>query len=318
MAVLVTGAGLVGTSFAREAIARGEKIIFFDPEPRADFIDFKLGPGRATLVRGDVRDLPALIDAVRAHGVHTIVHTAGLIGSRVQQSLSLAFDINLGGTRNVAECVRLAGVRRLVHISTFGVYDTRRDAREAIDESFPRGAGRGYGNLKAAKELLLEAYADLHKFELIMLRPANVYGYGHFWAGSSGGAKMQALLEAGLAGGKARIPSAETMANEYVYARDMGRAVDLAVTAPMPAQTIFNVGNGYVSSFEDVVAAVQHHCPGLTYEVEPGAPPKSKSAPLSIAAAEKHLGWRPEFDLDRGFADYLAELKRARNLRNLG
>ncbi len=39
----------------------------------------------------------------------------------MQQSLSLAFDINLGGTRNVAEAVRLGSVRRLVHISTLGV-----------------------------------------------------------------------------------------------------------------------------------------------------------------------------------------------------
>ena len=150
MAILVTGAGLIGTSFAREALARGEKIIFFDPEPRADFIDRKLGAGRAILVRGDVRDLPALIAAVKEHKAETIVHTAGLIGGRVQQSLSAAFDINLGGTRNVAECVRLTGVRRLVHISTFGVYDTRRPATGPVTEDFPRGAGRGYGNMKAA------------------------------------------------------------------------------------------------------------------------------------------------------------------------
>jgi UDP-glucose 4-epimerase len=309
MTILVTGAGLVGTSFAREAIARGEEVVFFDPEPRASFIDFKLGPGKAALVRGDVRDLPALLDTAKRHKVDAIVHTAGLIGGRVQQSLSQAFDINLGGTRNVAECMRLLGLRRLVHISTFGVYDTRRPMTGPVDESFPRGAGRGYGNLKAAKELLLEAYADLHGFELIMLRPANVYGAGHFWSGSSGGAKMQALLEAGLSGSKARIASAETMANEYVYARDMGRAIDLALTVTMPAQSVFNIGNGYVSPFEDVVAAVRRHCPSLSFEVEPGPPPKSKSAPLSIAAARQHLGWTPLFDLDAGFADYLGELK---------
>lgn len=308
MTILVTGAGLVGTSFAREATARGERIVFFDPEPRAGFIDFKLGAGKALLERGDVRDLPALIEAAQRHKVDVIVHTAGLIGGRVQQSLSQAFDINLGGTRNVAECMRLLGLRRLVHISTFGVYDTRRPMSGPVDESFPRGAGRGYGNLKAAKELLLEAYADLHGFELVMLRPANVYGAGHFWSGSSGGAKMQALLEAGLAGRKARIPSAETMANEYVYARDMGRAVDLAVTTPAPGQTIFNIGNGYVSPFEDVVAAVRAHCPGLDYEIEPGPPPKSRAAPLSIEAARLHLGWEPRFDLQAGFADYLSEL----------
>ncbi len=309
MAILVTGAGLIGTSFAREALARGEKIIFFDPEPRADFIDRKLGAGRATLVRGDVRDLPALIAAVQAHKAETIVHTAGLIGGRVQQSLSAAFDINLGGTRNVAECVRLTGVRRLVHISTFGVYDTRRPAGAQIEEDFPRGAGRGYGNMKAAKELLLEAYADLYKFELIMLRPANVYGFGHFWSGSSGGAKMQALLEAGLTGRKARIASAETMANEYIYAKDMGRAVDLAVSVQMPAKSIFNIGNGVVTPFEEVVGAVRRLFPALEFEIEPGAPPKSKAAPLSILAAKHHLGWTPAFDIAAGFDDYLAEMR---------
>jgi UDP-glucose 4-epimerase len=310
--ILVTGAGLIGTSFAREALARGDKIVFFDPEPRADFIDFKLGPRKATLVRGDVRDLPALIDAVQTHGVEAVVHTAGLIGGRVQQSLDLAFDINLGGTKNVAECVRLCGLRRLVHMSTFGVYDTRRETGAAIDESFPRGAGRGYGNLKAAKELLLEAYADRYGFELIMLRPANVFGFGHFWSGSSGGAKMQALLEAGLDGRKARIPSAETMANEYVYARDMGCAVDLAVRVAMPSQAIFNIGNGVVTPFTEVVAAVSRLLPGMSYEILPGDAPKSKAAPLAIDAAREHLGWAPAFDLDAAFADYLAEMRMAR------
>src|SRR5262249_10889524 len=153
---------------------------------------------------------------------------------------------------NVAEAVRLCGVRRLVHLSTFGVYDRRRPAAGAITEDFPRGQGRGYGNYKAAKELILEAYAAAHGFGLIMLRPANVFGLGHFWSGSSGGRKMQALLEAGLKGETALIPASETGPNEYVYAKDVGRSVDLAATMPLPPQTIFNIGNGVVTPFEDV------------------------------------------------------------------
>src|SRR5574341_606914 len=256
MTTLVTGAGLIGTAFAQCALARGEPIVFVDPEPRADFLRMKLGETGYALARKDVRDLPALIEAVKAHRADTVVHTAGLIGARVQQSLSAAFDINLGGTRNVAEAVRLSGVRRLVHISTFGVYDRRRETNAPVTEDFPRGGARGYGNYKAAKELILEAYAGAFKFELIMLRPANVFGLGHFWSGSSGGRKMQSLLEAGLDGQTARIPSSETMANEYIYAKDMGRAVDLATTVAMPPQAIFNIGNGYVTSFADVLAAV--------------------------------------------------------------
>jgi nucleoside-diphosphate-sugar epimerase len=123
---------------------------------------------------------------------------------------------------------------------------------------------------------------------------------------------MQALMEAGLSGVKARIPSAETMTNEYIYADDMGRAVDLAVTKSLPKGAIFNIGNGFVTPFEDVVAAVRAHCPALNYEIEAGEPPKNKAVPLSISAAEKHLDWRPAHDIVAGFGAYLSEIKAAR------
>jgi nucleoside-diphosphate-sugar epimerase len=57
MTTLVTGAGLIGTEFARCALARGEAVGFLDPEPRADFRHMKLGAGNFTLTRHDVRDL---------------------------------------------------------------------------------------------------------------------------------------------------------------------------------------------------------------------------------------------------------------------
>ena len=312
MATLVTGAGLVGTSFGKEALARGEAVVFLDPEPRADFLRHKLGDKGYALARKDGRDLPALIETLKTHKVDTVVHTAGLIGGRVEQSLSLAFDINLGGTRNVAEAVRLTGVRRLVHISTFGVYDRRRMGNASMAEDFPRGGGRGYGNYKVAKELILEAYARAHGFELIVLRPANVFGFGHFWSGSGGGKKMQDLLEAGLSGKTARIEQSQTMANEYIYARDMGRAADLAATVPMPKHTIFNIGNGVVTPFDEVLAAVKALFPSLRYEIEPGEPPHSKSAPLDISAAKAHLGWEPRFSISAAFEDFLTEMKAAR------
>src|SRR5262245_19855988 len=255
MTTLITGAGLIGTAFAQQALARGEPLVFVDPEPRADFLRLKLGEEGYALVRKDVRDLPGLIETIKAHGATTVVHTAGLIGGRVQQSLSAAFDINLGGTRNVAEAVRLTGVKRLVHISTFGVYDRRRAANGPITEDFPRGGARGYGNYKGAKELILQAYAAAFGFELIMLRPANVFGLGHFWSGSSGAQKMHNLIVAGLDGKLARIPAAETMANEYIYAKDIGRAVDLAATVELPKQIAVNIRNGVGTPIEELRAA---------------------------------------------------------------
>jgi len=164
--------------------------------------------------------------------------------------------------------------------------------------------------------MILEAYADEYKFELLILRPANVYGFGHFFAGSSGGMKMQALLEAGLDGKSARIPSSETMANEYVYEKDIGAIVDIAATVAMPRDYVFNAGNGYVTPFDDVAGAVRGLFPKVSFEIEPGAPPRSKAHAMDISRAKAQLGWSPRYSISEGFADYLREMQRARQMSN--
>jgi nucleoside-diphosphate-sugar epimerase len=312
MNVVVTGAGLVATAYAREAIAKGCTVIFVDPEPRADYLRFKLGETGWKLVRKDIRDLPGLVDAFRDNKADAVIHTAGLIGSRVQQSLYNGFDINVGGSRNVAEAVRLAGVKRLVHISTMGVFDTRRKTSANVPEDFPRGANRGYGNYKAAIEMVMEAYADQYKFELLILRPANVYGFGHFFAGSSGGMKMQALVEAAIDGAAGQVQSSETMANEYIYSRDTGRAIEIATTIAMPKDYIFNIGNGYVSSFDEVLGALGGVGKVINIEVQAGDPPKSKAHAMDISRAAAQLGWAPKYSLADGFRDYADEVRSAR------
>jgi len=64
MATLITGLGLVGTSFAQLALKRGENIVFYDVAPRKDFLAQKLGSGNVTVLQNDIRDLPALIEAI--------------------------------------------------------------------------------------------------------------------------------------------------------------------------------------------------------------------------------------------------------------
>jgi len=316
MTTLITGAGLLGTAFAQFAIKRSEPLVFFDPQPRNAFIKMKLGDAEYDLVRKDVRDLPALIDVIQTHRIDTVVHTAGLIGKRVADSLYNGFQVNVGGTVNIAEAVRLTGVKRLVHISTFGVYNTRRESDRPLQETFARGTGKPYGSTKVAKEVLLEAYQKQYGFELIMLRPASVFGLGHFWSGSGGGEKMQLLLQGALEGRPAKIPQEQTMVNEYVYAKDVGRAIDLAATVSMPPETVFNIGNGFVSPFEEVVETVKRLVPKVQIEIVPGEAPVSKAQPMDITRAKKYLGWEPAYSLEAAFKDYLEELSAAADKLN--
>jgi UDP-glucose 4-epimerase len=283
--------------------------LFFDFQPRGEFLRKKLGGADVAVVQKDIRDLPALIQTIKEHQVNTVVHTAGLIGGRVAESLYTGLQINVMGTINVAEAVRLTGVKRLVQISTFGIYDRRREGSTPITEDFPRGEGAAYGNSKVAKELMVEAYQRLYGFELVVLRPANVYGLGHFWGGSGGGETVQSLLEKGLKGETVRIPREHTRDFEYVYCRDVGRAIELAATVAAPVETFFNIGTGVVTPFDDLIALAKRLLPKLQVEIIPGKPPRSVKQPMVLSRAKEHLGWEPEFDLETGLKDYIQDLR---------
>ena len=309
MTTLITGAGLIGASFAQNAVRRGEDVVFMDPAPRDDFIRAKLGNADFKVVRDDVRNLPGLVAAITDHKADTLLHTASLIGGRVADPIHDGYAVNIGGVLNVAEAAHMTGVRRVVHISTFGVYDWRRIAEGPVTEDAPLGAGTPYSNSKAAQELILEAYSLKYGFELMVLRPANVFGVGHFSAGSRGGQKVQDLVMSGLTGNVARIAEEQTMAFVYVYARDIGRAVDLAATVDMGGKNVFNIGYDYVTTFDELTAAIKKVVPRLEVEIIPGTPPLSRTIPLDVSAAEEYLGWTPQFGMEAAFADYAADLK---------
>ena len=309
MTTLITGAGLVGTAYAQEAVRRGEKVVFLDPLPREDFVKSKLGNADFTLVADDVRNIAGLVDAINTHQADTVLHTAGLIGRKVEQPLHFGMSLNINGVMAVAEAARLTGVKRLISISTFGAYDWRVPADAPMKEDFPRGSGMPYSNTKAAQELILEAYQHQYGYDVVILRPANVFGIGHFWGGSGGGEKVQTLVECGIRGVTARIPEEQTMAFEYVYSKDMGRALDLAATKDLPKYSVFNIGIGEVTTFDQLVELTRKFFPNFKVEIIPGRAPVSREQHMDIGHAAEVLGWTPSYTLEQGFEDYINELK---------
>ncbi|PPR10170.1 MAG: UDP-glucose 4-epimerase [Alphaproteobacteria bacterium MarineAlpha11_Bin1] len=311
MTTIITGAGLIGTAYAKEAAKRGEKTIFIDPLHRGDYLAMRLGDIDYEIINDDSRSLSALIDAIKKHKPDTFLHTAGLIGKRVADPIRAGYDLNIGSMMAVVEAVRITGIKRLVQLSTFGVYDWRiSDGHSVISESFPRGSGSAYSNSKAAQELIVEAYRIQCGFEAVVLRPGNVFGMGHFWGGSGGGKKIYSLIEAGVKGTRAVIPEEQTMAFEYIYADDMGRAVDLAATVEgLPADATYNLSWGRAITFDELVSAVKTSLPDLDIEIISGTRPESRMTPLDISRARDELGWKPSFTLEEALAAYANEIR---------
>ncbi len=108
MRVLITGAGLIGTHTAKELIERGDEVTFFDFARRPDYIRHVTGRD-SPVIRGDIRDLAALVDAFQQVRPECVIHLAASVGEANINNVYAGFQVNLVATINVAEAARLTG-----------------------------------------------------------------------------------------------------------------------------------------------------------------------------------------------------------------
>lgn len=308
MRLLITGAGLVGCHLAREAVEAGHTALLMDIGPDPDYVRRVAGDVEA--IRGDIRDLPFLLETLRRHRVEAIVHTATLIGPRVQERPYVGLRVNIGGTINVAEAARLTGVQRLIYTSSGSAYRSG-PADGPVTEDFPLGASNFYGASKIASEEIIRAYAAHCGYRAAILRLTNVYGYGTYAGGSPGGPVMHRLVAQAARGEPVAINPNVITPKEYTYAKDVAQGALLACLRDTE-HDVFNISSGVVSTPLELAQALRKARPGLEVRVEAGEgepPIASRTVPYDIARAKQELGYQPRYDLERGIADFLATLQ---------
>jgi nucleoside-diphosphate-sugar epimerase len=312
MKVLITGAGMVGSYTAAELVARGDTVTLVDLRPDAAYVERVAGPTVRTRIV-DVRELPDLVAAVRDAAPDVVLHTVALLSGVAQASPYRGFQVNVVGTINVVEAVRLAGVRRLVHSSTLGVHRLQSPQEAPLTEDFPiGGATRIYPATKVAAEALLPAFSIAYGFELAMLRYPSLYGYGLYAGGSGIGLAISGLAQAAIEGRPATIAAGLGETDEIGYVKDVAKGVAAAIHADRLSHTVYHLGSGKVYTSNDVVAAFAQVVPGFTAtRSEPGKDAATRRQPMDISLARAELGYEPRYDLVAGLTDYLAELRAA-------
>lgn len=309
MNILITGAGLIGAHGAKQAIDKGHKVVLFDLSPNRDYINQIVGAGNADVVAADIRDLPALLAALEKFNVDTIVHTAGLIGSRVQENSYTGSTNNILGTINVLEAARLRKLRRVVYVSTFGVYQRGQINDSVVRETHPIGGHNLYATTKVCSEHLVHAYAAMYNLDTAILRPGGVFGRGFYVGGSTVGIVMRELALNMIKGGPITIEAKTYGPNEYVYGKDVGQALLLACQSQNLKQRIYNAGTGVVHGAEDLARVVRELAPGREVKVSgTSTADKSRSIPMDISVSQAELGYVPRFHLKEALADYMKEL----------
>jgi len=174
--IVVTGAtGHIGNVLVRELVSRGENVRVLIPP----FEDITPLEGlKVERVEGDVLKVDSLVEAFKAADV--VYHQAGIVSILPGKS-DLLYQVNVVGTRNVAEACLKSGVRRLVYTSS--IHALAAPPRgTVIDETFPFDPDRSVGDYDRSKaQATLEVLKAVEQgLDAVIVCPTGVIGPSDF------------------------------------------------------------------------------------------------------------------------------------------
>ncbi len=161
--LIIGGSGFVGTRLI-ESLKESHSISNFD-KSTSDF--FK----NITII-GDVRNQKQLDDALKKQEI--VVLLAAEHRDNVSP-VSLYYDVNVQGAKNVLEAMDKNGVRNIIFTSSVAIYGLN---KPNPDENFPPDPFNHYGKSKwQAEEVLREWYnKDPESRSLTIIRPTVIFG----------------------------------------------------------------------------------------------------------------------------------------------
>jgi dihydroflavonol-4-reductase len=139
MRVLVTGgAGFIGGAVVRRLVANGDRAVAIVRDPGRAAALTEVG---AELRTGDLTRTAAIVDAMR--GADAAIHLAGdyRVGIAARERPAM-LDANVGSTNRMLDAVAVAGLGRLVHVSTVNVFGNTHG--RIVDERYRRDIGEGF------------------------------------------------------------------------------------------------------------------------------------------------------------------------------
>ncbi len=311
--VLVTGgAGWLGAAVVRRLAARGDQVVVLDNFQAGTPANLEGLGANVRLVTGDITDLSGLLGLIKEQRTQRIVHAAAIVS--VISSLgapAYVTRVNIDGTLNVLEAMRLFDVERTVHISSEETYGDFR--YEPIDEEHPLAPTAPYGITKVASEHLGRFYRQQHQTDFINIRTSWVYGPGfprlRF---------PRTFIEAALEERPLHVPQGGDARIDHTYLDDCVDGILLALDHPSHPYDAYNVASGQSWTTAELAAFIRELIPGADLTVGPGphrftekmqAP---KKGALDITRARTVLGYQPKYDLRRGLAANIEWYRRGR------
>jgi nucleoside-diphosphate-sugar epimerase len=246
--ILLTGAsGFVGGYLAARLVAQGRRVrCLVRPSSNLTRLEALVTHGEGAgveLVLGDLTDAPSLRRATE--GCTEVVHSAAMVSD--WGTIAEIRAANLTGTADLAAAAARSGVRRFVQISTTDVYGYP-GTRGVTEDYTSSGFANWYSQTKREAEAALDQVAATSALEVVMLRPATVYGPG----------STEVIGEMARALRGRYLPSVrgDRAVAGLVHVENLVDAVLLALSQPEAAGEAFNVVDGLDVTWREFLGGI--------------------------------------------------------------
>jgi UDP-glucose-4-epimerase GalE len=264
--ILVTGgAGYVGSHACKALAAAGYTPVVYD----------NLGRGHRELVRwgplevGDLGDGARLDEVFARHRPQAVMHFAAFayVGESVQDP-ALYYRNNVGGTLELLEAMRRAGVDALVFSSTCATYGV--PERMPISEEAEQRPINPYGSTKLVIEHVLRDFDAAYGLRSVCLRYFNAAGCDPDGETGEIHDPEPHIIPRVLMAATGELPHVDifgtdyptpdgTCLRDYIHVADLaqGHVQALDYLKRGGATTAVNLGTGHAFSVREVIAAAE-------------------------------------------------------------
>jgi CDP-glucose 4,6-dehydratase len=269
----------------------------------------------------DVRDAAAVREALRGARPEVVLHLAAQpIVARSLEDPLMTYEVNVMGTANVLDAVRVAGagVRAVVVVTSDKCYENLEGEPRRFVEGDPLGGGDPYSSSKACAELLAAAYrraffADEDSPRVATARAGNVIGGGD-WGRDRLIPDIVRAVQAGIPV-RVRDPDAvrpwqhvlNPLSGYLLLAERLWRSPTVARAwnfgpAPRDARPVSWIVQRLAALWDGA----------LSWEPDAAShrPLEASHLALDSSAAQRDLEWRPAWDLEQAL-ERLVEWHRA-------
>lgn len=303
---LVTGgAGFIGSHVCEALLARGDQVCVLDNFN--DFYDPRIKRANAARlsaaqwVEGDLRDRPLIQRLFREGQFAGVVHLAAMAGVRPSLLDPLHYeDVNVRGTLNILEELKVRPEIRLVFASSSSVYgaNDRVPFRESDDIHQPVSP---YAATKRAGELFCFTYHHLYGIPVSALRFFTVYG-----PRQRPEMAIHKFVRAAFEGQAIPFYGDGSTRRDYTYIDDIVDGVVRSLDR-CAGYEIYNLGESRTISLAELVEAIgQATGKKLLLDRQPMQPGDVLITYADVSKARSKLGYEPRTALEVGLERFVA------------